>query len=144
MTQINFYVLSEPGAQARAALACRLTEKAYKLGHKVYLHTQTDQDAGQLDDFLWTFRAGSFVPHARIGTQAKDGHDAAPVLVGSNTAPPDDFNVLINLGQDVPAFFDRFERVAEIVDASDEQRQQARARFRAYRDRGYEPETHKL
>jgi DNA polymerase III subunit chi len=52
--------------------------------------------------------------------------------------------VLINLGAEVPQFFGRFERVAELVDQRPELLAQSRERFRFYRERGYELNTHQL
>jgi len=52
--------------------------------------------------------------------------------------------VLINLGDDVPAFFDRFERVLEIVHGDKANRGPSRQRFKQYRDRGLAPESHNL
>ena len=43
------------------------------------------------------------------------------------------------------SFFSRFQRLIEIVSADDaDDKQQARERFRYYRDRGYEIRTHDL
>jgi len=52
--------------------------------------------------------------------------------------------VLINLSATVPPFFDRFGRVAEFLDARPEVRAAGRERFKAYRGRSIEPQTHKL
>jgi len=66
MTQVDFYILSDETGTARALLACRLTEKAWKQGHRVYINTASPQQLADLDDLLWTFRAGSFIPHGVI------------------------------------------------------------------------------
>ena len=50
--------------------------------------------------------------------------------------------MLLNLHAEPPPFFSRFERLAELV-ASDERNVAAgRARFRFYRERGYELRQH--
>ena len=41
MTRIDFYILRSADIRNRQLLACRLTEKAYRLGHTVYPHTRT-------------------------------------------------------------------------------------------------------
>ncbi|MEZ5578324.1 MAG: DNA polymerase III subunit chi [Candidatus Competibacteraceae bacterium] len=54
--------------------ACRLADKAYGLGHTVYLFTASEARAAALDDLLWTFRQDSFVPHERyplVGEEAR-------------------------------------------------------------------------
>ena len=63
MTRIDFYL---PGAGARDnrfGLACRLADKAYHQGRRVYLHAASAEQARHLDRLLWTFRDQSFVPH---------------------------------------------------------------------------------
>ena len=141
MTRIDFYVLGDSDTTGAELLACRLTEKIYKLGHQVYVHAESDQQAQRLDSLLWTFRPGSFIPHARL-TNSEGG--TVPVLIGNDLEPESHIDVLVNLAADVPGFFSRFARVAEVVTAGPEQRAQAREKFRFYRDRGYELQTHNL
>ncbi|MBA3731404.1 MAG: DNA polymerase III subunit chi, partial [Gammaproteobacteria bacterium] len=64
-----------------------------------------------------------------------------PVTIANGWMPPS-CDVLINLDSQAPAFFDRFKRVAEIVDS--EQREAGRARFRFYRERGCELSHHSI
>ncbi len=139
--RIDFYVLPGQEPNGRLSLACRLTEKAYGLGHRVYLHAASPEQARQLDDLLWTFRQGSFVPHTLC--PPTEG-DASPVLIGSEETPPPAAQVLINLSDTVPVFFERYERVAELVDQQPSVLAKSRERFRSYRDRGYEPVSHRL
>lgn len=141
MTRIDFYVLSDSDAAGAEALACRLTEKIYKLGHQVYVHVDSDAQAQRLDTLLWTFRPGSFVPHAR---HCEDQQNPVPVLIGCGIEPESHIDVLVNLAAEVPGFFSRFDRVAELVAGTPEHRAQAREKFRFYRDRGYALQTHNL
>ncbi len=145
MTRIDFYVSGEDNAQARPRIACRIAAKAFSLGRVVHLHAASQSEAVTLDKLLWVFRDGSFVPHALAGDPVLEGAtQPAPVVVGSGQAPADNCDLLINLGADVPDFFSRIDRVAEIIDAHPDRRALGRDRFRFYRDRGYEIETHKL
>ncbi len=121
--------------------ACRLAEKIYLLGHRVYIHAEAAAQAGKLDDLLWTFRGGSFVPHALLPSPIAA---ETPIVIGHDTAPEHHSDVLINLGTDVPSFFSRFTRLAELVDGDPGRREQARTRFRYYRERGYALATHKI
>jgi DNA polymerase-3 subunit chi len=52
--------------------------------------------------------------------------------------------VLVNLGDAVPAGFDAFQRVIEIVSMDDEDRQQARARWKHYTALGFDIERYDL
>jgi len=141
MTQVDFYILQNSQPDAQAMLTCRLTEKAFKQGHQVYINTASGQQLKKLDDMLWTFRDGSFLPHGLYDVNADSDH---PVLLGHDVEPEGPSDVLVNLSNDVPSFFSRFNRVAELVGGDEVQRESARERYRFYKDRGYTLNTHKL
>ena len=142
MTRIDFYILRSADIRNRQLLACRLTEKAYRLGHTVYIHTDSAPQSRVMDDLLWTFRAGSFVPHAISGTV--QGGQPPPVLLGHDSEPRCRQEVLINLNPDVPADFNRFERIVEVVDQDESIRHAGRRRYRFYQENDYPLTTHKL
>jgi DNA polymerase-3 subunit chi len=139
LTRVDLYVLASAPPLGRERVACRLADKAFQHGQKLYIHAESDAQARALDELLWTFRQQSFIPHGRAGG------DDAPVLIGcGDDQPPSDWPLLINLNAEAPAFFSRFERLMEIVDGDEERRVQGRTRFRFYQDRGYPLQTHKL
>jgi DNA polymerase-3 subunit chi len=139
MTQVDFYVLPDAASRGRMLFACRLAEKAFGLGHRVFVQAESEGEARELDDLMWTFRDRSFLPHCLAGQD-----ESAAVHIGYGAEPADGFHLLVNLGSQVPGFFSRFERVAEVIDADESRRAQGRERFRFYKDRGYPLETHKL
>ena len=63
MTRVDFYISKNNHPDDRAKLACRLAEKAYQMKHRIYVHTDDRQQAEQLDQLMWVFRDGSFIPH---------------------------------------------------------------------------------
>lgn len=140
MPRVDFYILPDRSPNGRLLLACRLAEKAYLLGHTVYLHAESAQQARVADDWLWTFRPGSFVPHALHPA----GPQPPPVLIGWGGDSDAAAQVLINLTHQVPAFYERFERVAELVDQDPRTLARCRERFRWYKAQGVEPGTHRL
>lgn len=140
MTQVSFYILKTAGEAAQLGFACRLAEKAHSENHTIYLHT-LDAQRAQLDALLWTFRQGSFVPHAQCNGDGQDDGQS-PVIIGSEQPPARLDDVLINLCGEVPAFFSRFQRAIEIV--IPEQKEAARDRYKFYKDRGYALETHNI
>ncbi len=141
MTRVDFYVTSGTDRDGRLITACRLADKAYRLGHRIYIHADSREEAAHLDDLLWTFKAGSFVPHARQEDPEAGEH---PVVIGHTDDWCENRDVMINLARAVPSFFSRFERVAEVVQRNGSDAQPARERFRFYRDRGYPLETHEI
>jgi len=141
MTEVDFYILKDKAPQAGMQFACRLAEKIFKDGHQVYIKTTSGQQLKQLDDLLWTFRQGSFLPHAVCTSNEPE---ATPILLGHAIEPEGPSDVLVNLAEDIPAFFSRFSRVTELVSGDDTQREMARTRYKFYKDRGYTVRSHQL
>lgn len=141
MTEVDFYILASKDPQARTRFACRLTDKAYRLGHRVYIHTGSAEQTRQLDDLLWSFQQNSFIPHE---VYRADGDNRPPVQLGHDSEPDASHAVLINLAPEVPLFFSRFERVAELVNGEESVRRQSRQRYSFYKERGYVLRTHEI
>jgi len=142
MARVDFYVLQRVDERSRYTLACKLAEKAYRLDNTVYIHTRNRSDAAQLDELLWTFRDGSFVPHCVNGST--DGTETSPVTIGSEIDGIEPRDLLINLCDEIPAFADSFPRVAELVTSDEECRRLSRQRFVEYRNQGHSIQTHNL
>ncbi len=150
MTQIDFYILATNSTDSWLRLACRITEKAVQKKLQVYLHSGNDADATKLDGLLWTFSQGSFIPHRLVGARPEPPYEEA-VLIGygdSGAEIPESpqaglsWDLMINLTAQVPEFFSRYDRLAEVVDADPTRREKGRERYRFYRERGYELNTH--
>ena len=141
MTQVDFYVLGEAAAGDRFLLACRLAEKAWQQGRRVYLHTDSEADSRHLDKLLWTYRDGGFLPH---GLAIEADPELNPILIGYGENAGEEHDVLVNLASEVPDFFSRFERVVEPVDRNSAVRAAGRYRYRFYRDRGYPLNSHDI
>lgn len=137
--KIDFYIVGEDAVDSCAKIACKLAQKAYKQGHRVYLHTSSQASATQLDELLWTFSQGSFVPH-QIVTDTPT--QTTPVTLGYQQDPQGEYDVLINLTEEVPPFYANFPRIAEMVEPH--QREQGRSRYRFYREQGYALDAHNL
>ncbi|MEM8815267.1 MAG: DNA polymerase III subunit chi [Pseudomonadota bacterium] len=142
MARVDFYVLSQSGQNAELHFACRLAEKAYRHEHSVQILTASEQVAGMLDNLLWTFRDGSFVPHECIydDTSAAD----SPVLISTAAGALRDPGLLINLSRSLPPGIDALPRIAELVTSDEDARAAGRQRFTEYRNLGHELETHKV
>ncbi|WP_295855337.1 DNA polymerase III subunit chi, partial [uncultured Xylophilus sp.] len=69
----------------------------------------------------------------------------SPIVLALDHETAPHHQVLVNLGDEVPPSFSRFERLIEIVSRDDaEDRNQARARWKHYADRGYAIVRHDL
>ena len=152
--QVEFYVIGSAAPSARLTLACRLAEQAY-LGERTALLWLSDSREQQtLDELLWTFLDGSFVPHevlteanralAAAPASAATAESTAPVVLSAGIEPAHGFDLLINLAPQLPPCLGHARRVAEIVDGDESRRRAARARFKAYRELGLQPATHNV
>jgi DNA polymerase-3 subunit chi len=139
--RIDFYVSEEAGADVRLRLACRVAEKAYLARQKVVVILDDAAALRRFDELLWTFGDGSFVPHDVVDQPADC---EAPVALTTGTMPAQHTDVLLNLSGAVPPSFERFARVAEFLDARPEVRAAGRERFKVYRGRSIEPQTHNV
>jgi DNA polymerase-3 subunit chi len=140
--RVDFYVSADAGEPARLRLACRVAEKAYLAKQTVLVWLDDAEAMRRCDEMLWTFGDGTFVPHDTV-TAAGAACDA-PVALTTGPLPARDADVLINLGTAVPGCFEKFARVAEILDARPEVRAAGRERFKAYRAKAIEPQTHNV
>ena len=139
---VRFYVLAQADEQARLQLACQLCEKAQDGKQKIAILCADEAMRAQLDTLLWTFRASSFIPHAPFGS--REAADVAVVLL----VPPERISgvdVFINLSaQEQPDVPRACRRIFEIVIPREDILASTRARFARYRERGFQPQTHKL
>lgn len=142
MTRIDFYVLNDHKANSRLDFVCRLAEKVYREGHRILLHTEDVTQAGIINDLLWTWRQGSFIPHE---IQTTESTPDCPIVINHKQDLKTDIqDVLINMASEVPLFFSQFDRVTEIIDQNEQTRQSGRQRYRFYQDRGYPLKSHDI
>jgi DNA polymerase-3 subunit chi len=141
MTDIAFHF----NAPDKLAYACRLLRKAVASGARVVV-TGEGATLHALDSLLWTFAPLEFVPHCRAGSSPEQLSASPVVLVaqveGAQALPHQ--QVLLNLGERIAAGFERFERVIEVVTLDEQDRQNARQRWKQYTDLGYSITRHDL
>ena len=138
MTDIAFHF----NAPDRIGYACRLLRKATASGAKVVV-TGTRETLQQLDLALWDFSPVDFVPHCFLDADA-NVVSVSPVILADTVFDTPHREVLVNLGRDVPAGFDQFERVIEVVCLDEDDRMTARGRWKYYADAGHTIIRHDL
>jgi DNA polymerase III subunit chi len=140
--RVDFYVIDDAGGNARLSLACKLAEKAYLATQSVLIWHTEPAELKALDEMLWTFRDGSFVPHDIVSTDTAARE--APILLSAGPIPAGDLDLIINLAAGVPDFVAQSKRIIEIIDGDEGRRRAGRARWEAYRKRGVQPASHNL
>ena len=140
--RVDFYVSEEAGESARLRLACRVAEKAYLAKQRIVVFSDDATLLPKFDEMLWTFGDGTFVPHDIV---SRDGAPCdAAVALTTGPLPAEHADVLINLSAGVPPFADKFARIAEFLDGRPEVRAAGRERFKTYRGKSIEPQTHNV
>jgi DNA polymerase-3 subunit chi len=142
MAEISFYILPSELTQERDEFACKLIEKAYRSGCFCYVLTDNAEQSQKIDDLLWTFRAGSFIPH-QIYTGELPALEKV-ILIGSLDVPELWQKIVINLSSYCPKQFDNIERILEILDNSEATKELGRNRYRQYQQSDITITTHKI
>jgi len=141
VTRVDFYTLKESGRGDRFLLACRLVERIYGTGQRSFILIPDREQARHLDHLLWTFRQQSFLPH---GLAHDSDPEFTPILIGHGDDPGEENQILINLSLEVPTFFERFERLCELIDQDPNVREAGRKRYVYYRDHSYPLHHHEI
>jgi DNA polymerase III subunit chi len=131
MTRIDFY-FNVPNKQQ---LVQSLIEAALLKRRQVTIFTTDESAALSLSEYLWKNKAESFLPN----THANHAHAArSPVVIGLQADSFMHDDMLINLAPNEPSIFSRFTHLVELVSEDEADKVAARARYKFYRDRGYE------
>ena len=141
MTEIAFHF----NTPDKLNYACRLLRKAFSSGAKVMVWAEP-QTLQELDKALWELGASDFVAHCMI--DAPEFVVArSPIVLTSDVSALNALphhEVLLSLGQTLANGFEKFERVIELVSTQDEDRVNARKRWKIYQERGYSMKRHDL
>ena len=139
MTRVGFYVVQGAEQGQRLQVAVRLADKAFAQGHRIFINAVDEVQARSLDEMLWSYRPASFLPHGLHGQEHSDS-----IAIGWGQEPNDHNDLLINLQLDIPEFFSRFQRVAEVVTQDPTSLAALRKSWKFYKERGYQLEKHDL
>jgi DNA polymerase-3 subunit chi len=122
------------GAPDRLATAAQWLRQAWEERRQVFVYAPEAQLAERLDRLLWTQPAIGFIPHC-AGTSPLAPDTA--IVISDDPERATRFDCLLNLGDQVPPAFSRFEELVEIVSVDESDKLPARERFKFYRQRGY-------
>ena len=139
--QADFYLLDSLEPMAREHFACRILEKAYKKGHKVFVFCDDEASVNHLDELLWTFKDDSFIPHNIQG----EGPEPPPAIqIGHQTEPRGFNDILLNMSKVVPTFYNKFSRIIEIIDNNEIIKEIGRAHYKQFKQAGLKLQTHTI
>ena len=137
MTEIKFFF----NVDNKLHFACKMAKRAYEDGRKLIVYAPSARLADEYDRLLWTFSQLSFVPHV------KAAHPLAaetPIVIATDESGLPHHDSLLNIGDEPPPFFSRFDALREIVSGDTDDRASARERLKFYKARGFEIQTHDM
>lgn len=139
VTRVDFYT----GATDSLLVACRLCAKVIQQELQAVIYLPDAEWMDQFDKLLWTFSATSFVPHCRADDKLAA---ITPIILSDRLEmlAANETEVLFNLSTEIPVGVERFMRVVEIVDETENNKQFARERYRHYQASGSEIRHHQI
>ncbi len=127
---------AETKTAEQALAVCHWVEHCYDQGKRVQVLAGSAPAAQNLDQLLWTFAQGSFIPHRIIGT-VPAGAMAEPVIITMGEIPLDGFAVLVCDGPAGLEFMLHYQWVVHFVLLDNaERRQESRSLWQQLRDQG--------
>ncbi|MEM7020901.1 MAG: DNA polymerase III subunit chi [Pseudomonadota bacterium] len=152
MPKVDFYMLHTRADRGLERFACQLANKAWNTpvdeakddspNNRIYIHCMSREQAIALDKLLWTYQDISFVPHDLFPDVQ---NSVAPIRIGyTEDRACEDMDVLINLSLEVPIFFEKFRRIAEVVDEDAAVLAAAKNRCGFYWDHGDNIQIHHI
>ena len=137
MTEVAFHF----NVPDKLAYSCRLLRKAAGKGARIAVLAES-RDLQRLDRDLWEFAPAEFLTHCVMQGANPALLAASSVVLCDTVAALAHEQVLLNLADGVPAGFERFARLIELVGCDAQDRERSRLRWRHYTARGYAISRH--
>ena len=114
---------------------CKIIKKFYEEGKKILVSSKNSILIDDLNKLLWTFEQLSFIPHST----SKDYDSFTPVLLTETGYKNDsiikkDYNIFINLDDEVKTDYYNYEIVIELVSGNEHQKNLAREKYLYYKN----------
>lgn len=134
MTEVSFYqVLNATPASVDATLPI-LLEKALHTGKTVVVKCPNVERMQRIDEALWAYKEESFLPH---GTPDDGFKENQPIYLTTEDENPNNAEILVMVSGATSDDFSSYERVLDMFEASDIQKQSARERWADLKNKGY-------
>ena len=131
MTRIDFYF----NVNNKQQVLADLVQAAVQKRRQVTICVADESSAAIVSADLWQHKPERFLPNVAANHAAAT---QTPVVIHWQEMALQQDELLINLMPKQPTFFSRFTHLIELVSDDEQDKIAARARFKFYRDRGYE------
>lgn len=133
------------GASDKGRAACQAVARHHASGHEVIVYCPQAEALQQFDLLLWGFEPTAFIPHVMADDATAS---RTPVVLSTSPLTPEQAGKpqawLLNLDADCPPMAGSFKRILEIVSQDEADVAAARARWRLYKQQGFEVVGHDL
>ena len=138
-----FYILNK--AEDLKISACKIIKEYYKKKYKIFVSSHSNDLVNELNNLLWTFEQISFIPHCTTKNYDKN----SPILLSGKDSFPKtvnlkEYDVWLNLDDEVEENYTDFEIILEIVSQNEKQRILSRKRYLNYQKNNFEVKHEKL
>lgn len=133
MTEVRFYHLE---MQSQGQVVPIILSKALERGHKIIVKMGNAGEVEQMNDHLWSYDANSFLPH---GSKKNGSSEFQPIYLTDIDENPNSADVLILCSGATSDTIGDFDLCCEMLNGHDQEAvSAARARWKAYKDKGYD------
>lgn len=132
--QINFIF----GIADKMNAVCQIINGYYLDHRKVAIYSNEHDVLRKLDIMLWSFKDVSFIPHSFC--QKKNDCNEEFMVASNNISQINDIennDILINMSNIIPSCYNKYEGILEIVSENEQERFEARSRWRIYKKDGH-------
>lgn len=135
-------VLFLHGARDRYQAAAEWLAESIRQGTtRVVVYAPEEEALSRIDTVLWTTPPTGFTPHCRAESAVAS---ETPIVLSTSTDECGHEDCLLNLGNEIPPGFAKFDQLIEVVGTKEDSVVSGRARYKFYRDRGYPLEARDL
>jgi len=132
MTEVIFVEVTVSRMEMRA---CEIAEESYVRGRKLQIIALDQEQAERLDDLLWTFKPGSFVPHG-LWVGSPDEPDQ-PVVITTRKQQVPGMDSLLMMGYSEVDLVSQFSHAFHLVVDNEERLDSSRRYWTLLKDAGF-------
>jgi DNA polymerase III subunit chi len=145
MLKVIFYILQGNEESDFLHYSCRLIEKVFLAGHKVFVLCDSLGQANKVNELLWSFKMDSFVPHVvDYELDQNNTLKELPVLISSNISYHSDHDVIISLARERIQPSHECHKLLHIVNQDESRLKASRTFYRFYQQMNYNTIIHNI
>lgn len=131
--EVSFYHLER---QTLDDVLPKLLTRVLAGDHKAVVLADTIERVNHLNERLWTFDPGSFMPH---GAKSDGAETEQPIYLTTDEENPAGADIMVVVDGAIPNSIESYSRCLDVFDGrNDDAVTAARERWKAYRDKGYD------